>query len=203
MFILFITNFTIFITALIILFIANNKTNKDTKEQERVIIVNTDIAIPNITFKTEPEYPHWVKINFDSINSDKVTDIINDWKSYVEMYAWEYGVDEYLVYAIIYAESVGSPTAKSHRGAMGLMQLMPSTARSVGVYDCYNPEQNIKGGCRYIAEIYDNVEYDEIELLHAWNAGMYWVNRGIFPQETRGFICKVLSVKIYLEMNAI
>lgn len=161
--------------------------------------MHEDIAIPNITIKTEREYPDWVDMDNIVVDKEQLSSIIYEWRDYVLEYSFEHNVNPAMVYAIIYAESMGNPTAKSTVGAMGLMQLMPATADYVGVRDYYDPKQNIMGGCKYIEELYDYVGYDEIDMLHAWNAGLSLYEQDIVPYETKNFISKVLYAKRLIE----
>jgi soluble lytic murein transglycosylase-like protein len=76
---------------------------------------------------------------------------LNEFADTINGVSKQYGVNPGFVRAIIHAESAFNPMARSRKGAMGLMQLMPGTAKDMGVMDLTNPEQNIKGGVRYLA----------------------------------------------------
>lgn len=115
--------------------------------------------------------------------------------SYIMQASEAYEVDSALIRAIIMAESSNNPRAVSHRGAQGLMQLMPTTARSLGVEDAFDPALNIDGGVRYLKQLIDRFD-GNIELaLAAYNAGSRYVRRygGVPPfRATRIYIKKVL-----------
>ncbi|MCA9511282.1 MAG: lytic transglycosylase domain-containing protein, partial [Myxococcales bacterium] len=105
-----------------------------------------------------------------------------------------YELDPALVKAVIAAESNFDPRATSRKGAQGLMQLMPHTARSVGVDDPYSPAQNVLGGARYLREMLDRFG-DVTRAVAAYNAGPTAVERhdGIPPYtETREYVSRVL-----------
>jgi Rod binding domain-containing protein len=87
------------------------------------------------------------------------------------------GVPPELVTAVLVRESAGRPEARSHAGARGLMQLMPDTAREVGVADIHDPAQNIRGGARYLARMLDRFDGDTRLALAAYNAGPGTVSR--------------------------
>ncbi|MCP4748872.1 MAG: lytic transglycosylase domain-containing protein [Desulfobacteraceae bacterium] len=109
-----------------------------------------------------------------------------------------YQVDVVLIRAIIMAESGNNPRAVSYRGAKGLMQLMPTTAKSLGVKDLFNPAHNIDGGVRYFRKLLDRFENNINLALAAYNAGSRYVKKygGVPPfRATRSYIKKVLKYK--------
>ena len=112
------------------------------------------------------------------------------------LYAGRQNLDVKLVLSVIAAESAFDPRAQSHKGAIGLMQLMPDTARDLGVDDPWDPESNIRGGTRYLRQMLDRFGQDLELALAAYNAGPGAVERngGIPPyRETREYVQRVLS----------
>jgi soluble lytic murein transglycosylase-like protein len=108
-----------------------------------------------------------------------------------------HGVDGALVHALIFTESSYDPRAVSSQGALGLMQLMPETARRYGVRDALDPAQNIDGGVRMLRELLDLFEDDMALALAAYNAGPGAViragNRIPRYDETLAFVPRVLG----------
>ena len=108
--------------------------------------------------------------------------------------AREHGVDESIVRAIIHAESAFNPNALSRVGAQGLMQLMPGTAREVGVSDAFDPVQNIGGGVRYLAMLLKRFNGNLTLAAAGYNAGPGAVAKygGVPPySETRRYVERV------------
>jgi soluble lytic murein transglycosylase-like protein len=109
-----------------------------------------------------------------------------------------YGLPVPLLKAVMAAESNFNPAAVSEKGATGLMQLMPDTARDMYVYDLYDPAQNIEGGARYLRHLHDQFGNDLVRVLAAYNAGPEAVRRsgGTVPpiRETQEYVGKVLTL---------
>jgi soluble lytic murein transglycosylase-like protein len=106
-----------------------------------------------------------------------------------------HGVRADLVHAVIQAESAFNPTARSIKGAMGLMQLMPATAIAYGVSNAYDPVQNIRAGVAYLRGLLDRYSQNEELALAAYNAGPSAVEKygGAVPpyRETRNYVAKI------------
>ncbi|MFP4611433.1 MAG: lytic transglycosylase domain-containing protein, partial [Thiohalophilus sp.] len=112
--------------------------------------------------------------------------------------ATRYKIDAALIKAVIHTESFFNPNATSHKGASGLMQLMPATAERYGVSDLYSPIQNIEGGTRYLRDLMQRYPERIKLVLAAYNAGEEAVDhyQGIPPfPETRKYVQKVLKHK--------
>lgn len=129
------------------------------------------------------------------------------YSSLINKYAKQYGVNPTLVARVIKAESGFNPRAVSPVGAQGLMQLMPGTARGLGVKNPYDPAQNIKGGTKYLASLIDRWNGNVALALASYNAGpgnvQKWVNKAGTTNwnvvkryafaETRNYVDKILG----------
>ena len=107
------------------------------------------------------------------------------------------GVDPELVAAVIEIESGRDARAKSHKGAMGLMQLMPDTAKRFGVKNPWDPRQNVKGGITYLRYLLSYFEGNVDYVLAAYNAGENAIDRhqGVPPyRETKGYLKKIRKI---------
>lgn len=105
-----------------------------------------------------------------------------------------FGVDDALIRAVMHAESWFNPDAVSHKGAEGLMQLIPATQLRFGVQDPFNPVENITGGTAYLAWLLDEFEQNVDFAVAAYNAGENAVrrHRGIPPyDETKEYVRRV------------
>ena len=117
-----------------------------------------------------------------------------DLDTYIKQVAARYDVPADLVAAVIDAESSNNPRAVSRRGARGLMQLMPKTAKRLGVDDPFDPRANIEAGVRHLRAMIDIFGNDLPRVLAAYNAGEVAVikHRGVPPyRETRAYVKRI------------
>ncbi len=125
-----------------------------------------------------------------------------DYQDIINQYAKEFRLDSKLVNAVIRNESCFDKSATSPAGAEGLMQLMPATARSLGVTDSFQPHQNLRGGMQYLSELVRRYNNNLALALAAYNAGPGAVAKydGVPPYpETQKYIERVMkSYRSYL-----
>lgn len=120
--------------------------------------------------------------------------------------AGRHHVDADLILAVIIAESQLNPTARSKKGARGLMQLMPVTADALDVTDIYSPEENINAGVRHLRWLLDRFDGDLRMALAAYNAGVQNVLRhdGVPPfPETRAYVRRVMDFYAAIKSDTI
>ena len=125
------------------------------------------------------------------LDRDRFADVVN-------RFSVRHGVDPSLVRAVIHAESAFRPDAVSPKGAGGLMQLMPGTAKRFNVADRFNPEENIAGGVAYLALLLKMFRGDRELAVAAYNAGENAVKRygGIPPyRETKTYVRRVMQLQ--------
>ena len=114
----------------------------------------------------------------------------------IDEYASKHGIDADFVKAVVRQESGFNPKATSKCGAMGLMQLMPATAKGLGVTNAYDPEQNIEGGTKYLKGLLDRFDNNKELELAAYNAGPNAVKKykGIPPYaETQNYVKSIMK----------
>ena len=124
-----------------------------------------------------------------------------EFESIISEASKKYNVDESLIKAVIRQESAYDPQATSYCGAQGLMQLMPETAKELGVQDAYNPRDNIMGGTKYLRRLLDQFDGNMTKAIASYNAGPGAVQQhgGVPPYpETQDYVSKVLG---YYEDN--
>ena len=143
---------------------------KEKKEVDYYVIYNR-------YFKNKRDFKRRIKSEYMSLNSNQ----ISKFDGLIKKYAAKLGWDWRLVSSVIYQESRFKPNTKSWAGAIGLMQIMPRTARELGVKNPKNPEQNIKAGTKYLKQLYNNFDEitDSVErikfTLASYNCGYYHV----------------------------
>jgi murein DD-endopeptidase MepM/ murein hydrolase activator NlpD len=132
---------------------------------------------------------------------------VDRWRDLAVKYGAQHNIDPSLVLAVIEKESGGNPQATSHAGAMGLMQLMPGTARGLGVTLPYDPAMNVEAGTRYLGQMIAQRNGDVQLALASYNAGGGNVNKAIakggnswtgakpyLPKETQNYVPKVMAI---------
>jgi soluble lytic murein transglycosylase len=137
------------------------------------------------------------KAPYRRLNLDRI-------RPYIQKASQTYKVDQALITAVIRSESAFDPNAVSWAGARGLMQLMPNTARMMGVKDSFNPEQNIMGGTRYLRMMLNRFNGDVVLAVAAYNCGPERVARIMaVPEirETKNYVRTVLrNYETFLRM---
>ena len=126
------------------------------------------------------------------------TTALERWRETIRMVAGRYGLPEALLLAVMAVESNFDHQAVSEKGAMGLMQLMPGTAKDMYVSDAWDPNQNIEGGARYLRVLANQYRGDMVLTLAAYNAGPDAVRRAgeTVPSipETQEYVRKVVAL---------
>jgi soluble lytic murein transglycosylase len=127
-----------------------------------------------------------------------------EYEGIVAGHARNYRLEPALLAAVIYQESKFDPDARSQSGAIGLMQLTPTTARGIALRtggsrfelsDLYDPELNVRYGSWYLRHLLDRYDGDLRKALAAYNGGQGNVDRGVIFDETRAYVRKVLEIR--------
>jgi soluble lytic murein transglycosylase-like protein len=141
--------------------------------------------LPNATSEARacPSSPAWATSS--DVERQRLEDAVRD-------AALRFGLDPRLIWSVIRHESNYDPHAVSHKGAMGLMQLMPATARELGVVCAFDPRQNVLAGTRYLRQLYDQLGTWS-RALAGYHAGPSRVRSGRIPDETLLYVGRVLG----------
>ena len=143
------------------------------------------------------ELPRLPPVAYDlAYHADRKPLFETPWNALIEREAKRQNVDAALVSAVIRAESNGNPRSVSRKGARGLMQLMPATARRLQVSVPFDPAQNVRGGVRYLKELSRRFQNNPELILAAYNAGEAAVSSfgGVPPyRETVGYVKRILG----------
>jgi soluble lytic murein transglycosylase-like protein len=135
------------------------------------------------------------------VTGNAVAERVNTYAPLIREASEKHGVDENLIKAVIATESAGNPRARSSADAKGLMQLIDSTARSMGVRNSWSPRENILGGAKYLQQMLSRFEGNVEQALASYNAGPGAVEKygGIPPfRETREYVGRVMEyLKIF------
>jgi soluble lytic murein transglycosylase len=149
-----------------------------------------------LTFTNVPNHTGFRRVLREGVASQlQSVALRNSYEPLIRLVSSRHSVDADLIRAVIKTESDFNPAARSHKGAMGLMQLMPDTAKLHNVSDAYNPRDNVDGGVRHLRMLLDRYQGNLELSLAAYNAGSAAVEKhqGIPPfAETREYVKRVL-----------
>lgn len=146
--------------------------------------------------KSSSRKPRKNRIGCGKLSAERIDQKTRPYLNKIKKHAKAYGVDEDLVRAIIRQESCFKPKARSRVGAMGLMQLMPDTAKHLGIKNAWDPDQNIQGGVKYISRQLERFRGNKELALAAYNAGPGAVLKhdGIPPyRETQNYVGSIME----------
>ena len=172
------------------------------------VLASTPLSADIYRFMDKNGVWHFTNINTDRryrlyirTTSKKPLQYIKYYAGIIKQASRRFGVEPSLIKAVIKAESDFDQEAVSHKGAQGLMQLMPQTADQMDVESPFNPEENIFGGTRYLSLLLKRFKNNKILALAAYNAGPERVEsyQGVPPiSETKTFVKRVLDYyKLY------
>ncbi|WP_082820832.1 lytic transglycosylase domain-containing protein [Fictibacillus phosphorivorans] len=152
----------------------------------------------NMPLAANPQYslPEASFFGVTSISSEKLNIPSKKLDELIQNTASKFGVDPHLIRSVIKHESNFKTTAQSHAGAQGLMQLMPATAKSLGVTNPFDPVQNVEAGTKYLKMMLDKYDGNKQLALAAYNAGPGNVEKynGIPPfKETINYVKKIMN----------
>ncbi len=172
---------------------------KPTKNNNKKLVKKTSQTAPTMNVgdgygvKNSPAYAQIILSSNKSLNGFTTGNTKVD--SYIVESSKRYNIDPLLIYAQMHQESAFKLKATSHKGASGLMQLMPATARRFGVTSIYDPKQNIDAGVKYMRWLLDTFKGDVILALAGYNAGEGAVMRfgwNVPPyRETREYVRRI------------
>jgi hypothetical protein len=140
-----------------------------------------------------PRFEHTLEKAFENSRTSSIPSRI---ENAIKSASQKHGVSKNLIRAVIHQESGGNPLARSSVGAQGLMQLMPATAKDLGVTHITNIEQNVDGGTKYLGQLLDRYDGNVEKALGAYNAGMGNVDKygGVPPfKETQNYVKKIMA----------
>jgi soluble lytic murein transglycosylase-like protein len=169
-----------------------NQDNKSNQTTSFTDLLNSLLLSEGLQKRTNPSLPTYPLPSKQT--SFHVSGAKQNYEDMIQEAADRYQIPAMLIKAVIQQESNFNPNAVSHAGAGGLMQLMPQTAKSLGVDNVFDPYQNIMGGSKYLSKMLEKYNGNEDLALAAYNAGPGNVDKygGIPPfKETQNYIQKV------------
>ncbi len=175
-----------------------HKHNPGTQKQELKQKISTE-TISKIKKEIEINSKKTITNRKTNALSKIILDRIKRYNNIIKRKSKKYNLDENFVKAIIYVESAGKKKAVSRKGAMGLMQIMPSTAATLGLKNPFNPTENIETGCKLLSLLKKFYQDDDFYVLWAYNAGINRVDKNILPNETRNYIINIKRVQNLLK----